>query len=74
MDWPAESDTDIARFRIIYNLEDEDSKFLHRAGNLSQITWRYMSKFTTARTRILVLNCTAENLHGAPQAQELYRK
>jgi hypothetical protein len=74
MDWPAESDTDFARIRIINSLEDEDSRFLHRAGNLSQTTWRYVPKFTTARTRILVLNCTAESLHAAPHALELYWK
>jgi hypothetical protein len=38
MDWPAESDTDFARLRIINNLEDEDSRFLHRTGNLRQTT------------------------------------
>jgi len=33
-----------------------------------------MPKFTTARTPILVLNCTGENLHAAPHALELHRK
>jgi len=74
MDWPAETDTDFVRCRIISNLEHEDSRFLHRAGNLSQTTWRHMPKFTKARTRIIVLNCTAESLHAAPQALELYWK
>jgi len=75
MDWPPEGDIDFARFRIINSLEDEDKNwFLHRAGNLSQTTWRHTPKFTTARTRILVLNCTAESLHAAPHALELYRK
>ena len=74
MVWPAKTDTDFARFRIISNFEHEDSRFLHRAVNLSQTTWRHMPKFTTARTRILVLNCTAESLHAAPQALGLYWK
>lgn len=65
---------DFAIFRIINSLKDEDSGFLHRAGNLSQNTWRHMPKSTTARTRILVLNCTAERLHAAPHALELHRK
>lgn len=81
VDWLSEDDIDFARFRMINNLEAEDNswflhraRFLHRTGYLSQTTWRHTPKFTTARTRILVLNCTAESLHVAPHALEFYRK